>query len=86
MLRDEDEEAVRWAERAARSPGAHVLIAMIAAVAALLAGDKIRANTWADNVRARNPKLTSQDFFHAFPVKTAQMRTRVADALQTLDF
>ncbi len=67
MMCSEDAEAARWAERAARSPGAHVLIAVIAIVAHSLNGDTERANAWAANVRDRRPDLTQADFFRAFP-------------------
>ena len=40
----EDTEAAHWAEQAARSPGAHVLIAMIAGAAHALSGDTTRAS------------------------------------------
>lgn len=86
MLRGEYSDAVTWTDRAARSPGAHVLIAMIAAVAQLLAGDESRASAWADNVRERNAELTSHDFFAAFPLKDTVMQQRVAAALGTLGF
>ena len=56
MARGEDAQAADWAERAARSPGAHVLIAMIAAAAHALAATMARAASWAANVRARNPR------------------------------
>jgi len=79
-------EAASWTERAARSPGAHVLIAMIAAAAQMLAGDEARARTWADNVRQRSPHISRDDFFHAFPVKPETLRSRVAAALQQLGF
>ncbi len=79
-------EAADWADQAARSPGAHVLIAMIAAVAQALAGDQERAAVWATNVRERNPLLTSQDFFRSFPLQAEAMRSRVADALGHLGF
>ena len=46
-------EAAGWAERAARAPGAHVLIALIAVAAHALGGDEIRAASWAANVRSR---------------------------------
>ena len=75
-----------WAERAARSPGAHVLIAMIAGAAHSLAGDAARAESWAANVRARNPALTREDFFRSFPMKADAMRVRVAGALARLGF
>lgn len=86
MARGEDAEAVDWTERAARSPGAHVLIAMIAAVAQSLAGNRTRADAWASNVRERSPLLTAADFFRAFPIQSEPMRGRVAAALQTLGF
>lgn len=86
MARGEDAEAASWAERAARSPGAHVLIAMIAAAAQRLAGNGTLATSWAANVRQRNPILTRDDFFRAFPMKPEMMRTRVAAALATLGF
>lgn len=82
----EDAEAVVWTERAARSPGAHALIAMIAAAAQMLAGNEHLARAWADNVRERSPLLTREDFFRAFPMKPEAMRSRVAEALRTLDF
>jgi len=82
----EDAEAAGWAERAARSPGAHVLIAMIAAVATALGGDDARAAAWAANVRARNPTLGREDFFRSFPMQPPAHRRRVAKALARLGF
>jgi TolB-like protein/DNA-binding winged helix-turn-helix (wHTH) protein/Flp pilus assembly protein TadD len=79
-------EAAAWAERAARAPGAHPLIAMIAAVAHRLNGDAARAGSWAADARARNSRLTSEDFFRAFPVKPVEMRARVHGALAALGF
>lgn len=79
-----DTEAAVWAERAARSPGAHVLIAMIAAAAHALDGDAVRAAAWAANARARNPALTRTEFFRAFPMRSATMKERVSAALAGL--
>lgn len=81
MVLGEDAEAAAWAERAARSPGAHVLIAMIAAAAHSLSGDDARAAAWAANVRERNPALTREDFFRAFPMRPEGPRERIAMAL-----
>lgn len=81
MVLGEDAEAAAWAGRAARSPGAHVLIAMIAAAAHGLAGDDARAAAWAANVRERNPALTREDFFRAFPMRPERPRERIAMAL-----
>jgi len=81
MVLGEDVQAADWSDRAARSPGAHVLIAMIASAAHALAGAEARAAAWADNVRARNPALDRTDFFRAFPIKPESIRARVAGAL-----
>ena len=86
MAVGEDAEAAAWAERAARSPGAHVLIAMIAAAAHVLDGDMVLAGKWASNARERNPALGREDFFRAFPMKPEPMRSRVEGALRQLGF
>jgi hypothetical protein len=86
MDRREDLEAAGWAERAARSPGAHVLIAMIAAVAQTLAGNGQAAAPWVANVRERNPTLRKGDFLRAFPIQPPLLRSRVSGALATLGF
>ena len=81
MVMGEDVDAAHWAERAAHSPGAHVLIALIAVAAHALAGDEARAASWAANVRSRNPALTRSDFFRAFPMMSEGTRSRVSNAL-----
>jgi TolB-like protein len=86
IAQGEDVEAAAWAERAARSPGAHVLIAMIAAAAQALAGDEARAAAWAASVRERNAALARADFFRSFPMKSAAMRKRMSEALERLGF
>jgi TolB-like protein len=86
MVLGEDAAAAAWAERAARSPGAHVLIAMIATAAHELNGDRTRAAAWAANVRERNNTLTREDFCRAFPMKSDAMRTRVVQALAQFGF
>jgi TolB-like protein/DNA-binding winged helix-turn-helix (wHTH) protein len=86
MALGEDAEAVLWAERGAHSPGAHVLIAMIAAAANALQGDTERASFWARNVRDRNATLTRDDFVRAFPMKSDSMRARVLQALTQVGF
>ncbi len=86
MARGEDAEAVEWAERAANSPGAHVLIDLIAAVAHTLNGNAKRAAEWSARVRERNPLLTGDDFFRAFPIGSEPMRARVTQALQALGY
>lgn len=82
----EDAEGARWLDRAARSPGAHVLIAMLACVGHKLAGNEDLANAWANNVRERRPGLTGDEFFRAFPLRSVEMRPRVSGALERLGF
>ena len=59
--------AIPWAEQAARTPGAHVLIVLIALVANALAGATARAAVWADHARERRPDLSAVHFLRAFP-------------------
>jgi len=80
----EDAEAAVWAERGARAPGAHVLIAVIAMVAHSLHGDRERAAAWAANVRERSDGLTAADFFRSFPFADDRARRRIARALAAL--
>lgn len=86
MVLGEDDLGADWAERAARSPGAHVLIALVAVAAHALAGNHARAALWTADVRSRNGALTRDDFFRAFPMKLPGIRTRVADALIRFGF
>ncbi len=86
MTLGEDALAAEWADRAARSPGAHVLIAMIATAAHALAGNDGHATTWAANVRERNPVLSHEDFFQAFPMQHANARARVKRSLIRFGF
>ncbi len=86
MVMGEDAEAANWAERAARSPGAHVLIALIAVAAHALGGDEIRAASWAANVRSRNPALNRSNFFRAFPMQSEATGTRISNALARFGF
>ncbi|MGH8251721.1 MAG: winged helix-turn-helix domain-containing tetratricopeptide repeat protein [Steroidobacteraceae bacterium] len=86
LMLGEEVPAAAWAERAARSPGAHVLIAMIACAAQALAGNDEDSVAWAANVRERNPALTREDFFRSFPMKVVPVRARVSEALRRRGF
>lgn len=78
---DEPSEAAHWGERAARAPGAHPLIELIAAIGHDLNGDAARAQAWAASARRRSPELTGDDFLKAFPFRDPAMRGRVSAAL-----
>lgn len=86
VVRSQHEEGARWAERAARAPGAHVLIAMIAVVAHALHGDEERATAWAEDVRRRSPSLRTADFFASFPFAGSGRRDLIARALAAHGF
>lgn len=86
LASNEDDQAAHWAERGARSPGAHVLIRVIAAAAHTIVGDTARAAFWADSVRQRHDALTREVFFQSFPMKSAPMRARLDRALVELGF
>jgi TolB-like protein len=82
----DDQAGAEWAERGARAPGAHVLIAMIAAAAQALAGNDEQARRWAADVRSRNPALGRTDFFSAFPIRSTSMQAKISAALESLGF
>ena len=84
MVEGEDREAAYWAERAARSNGAHELIALIAAAAHAINGDDGAARAWVADARSRHPTLTRNDFFRAFPMQPTAPRGRVSNALKQL--
>ncbi len=78
--------AARWADESARTPGAHVLIAMIAVVAHATNGDSEKASAWVANVRARNPNVTQKEFFTAFPFEHQGTREMASKALAAYGF
>lgn len=84
MVLDQPAQAADWAERAARAPGAHALIEMIAAVGHGLNGDDARATAWAHSARRRQPGLTQAEFFEAFPMRAAGARQRISQTLDRL--
>lgn len=84
MVLDEPAEAARWGERAARTPRAHPLIELIAAVGHGLNGDDERAGAWAGSAVARQPGLRREDFFEAFPFRQAATQARIDKALRRL--
>lgn len=80
----EDAEAAHYAERAARAPGAHALIAMIAALCHCAAGDLAGAARWATTARERRPDLIGADFLRAFPFLDVALRRRIEAMLARL--
>lgn len=78
--------ALDWAERAARAPGAHHHLALLAAIAGELAGRADRADYWSSEVRRRRPDMNIEAYFRAFPYADTPARARMADALRRRGF
>jgi TolB-like protein/tetratricopeptide (TPR) repeat protein len=81
LAEQQPQSAAIWADRAANSPGAHALIAMIATASNHLAGDQNRAGVWAEKARSRASHLTRVDFQRAFPFRDENTRRDVEGAL-----
>jgi TolB-like protein len=86
IVLDEPARAADWAERAARSPGAHALIEMIAVASHGLNQDDARARYWAASARARDPSLSKATFLRAFPFQDAHTRKRISETLERYGF
>ncbi|HKY80551.1 MAG TPA: winged helix-turn-helix domain-containing protein [Sphingobium sp.] len=78
------EEAAPLSERAARSPGAHKHIAVIAAVATSMAGQADRSLHWIDVARRRDPDLNAGQFLKSFPFALTGARERIERSLADL--
>ena len=80
------DEASRWADRAAATPGAHYLIAMIAAVTNGLDGREDQATRWCTEARRRKPDATADQFLAAFPIQNPLTHSRIEHELRRLGF
>jgi TolB-like protein len=78
--------AARWGDRAASTPGAHYLIAMIALAANGLAGRIDQAARWKQEVRRRKADATATQYFAAFPTRHAVSRSLIASELSRHGF
>ncbi len=86
LVRGQDALAAQWTDRAARTPGAHILLGMIAATCQALAGDSEKARYWSGQVRSRSPDTTQAELFRSFPFRDTQVRDRMSSALASLGF
>lgn len=86
MQQEDHQAAARWADRAATTPGAHYLIAMIALAANGLAGRHDQAARWRQKVRQLKPGATGADYFAAFPTRDTASRARIATELRRHGF
>jgi tetratricopeptide (TPR) repeat protein len=86
IVRGDAARGAAWAERGARSPGAHGIIEMIAVAAHGLNGDDARAKAWAASVRARAPRLTRADFERVFTFRDEAVRAELSAQLARQGF
>lgn len=84
FVRGEEGAAAMWSDRAARAPGAHVLISVIAAACHSAAQNSVQAQFWAKHVRARIGGNTQERFFRSFPFEDPEVRARLAVSLSTV--
>jgi TolB-like protein len=78
------EQAAVLGERAARSPGAHAYIAVIAALGTHLAGQDENAARWIALARQSNHDLTSAHFLASFPFPPSATREMIERELAAL--
>ena len=81
IMRGDYPEAALLGERAARTPGAHKHIAIIAAVAAHLNGQGEQAAYWVARATRNDPLLTARDFLKSFPFSENTARETIERAL-----
>jgi len=82
LMRGDYESAIEWGERAARSPGAHKHIAVIAAIAAEASGHHDRATQWIDRARQLDSQVSRVTFLRSFPFAATGGREIIERALQ----
>lgn len=81
VMRGDYEAGAALAERAARSPGAHKHIAIIAAIATRLDGRVDDAAQWVVRARRNDPALTAGDFLRSFPFGPSTSRETIERTL-----
>lgn len=84
LMAGDYERAADLGERAARSPGAHQHIAVIAALGNSAAGRADRAEYWKDQARLFNPAVSKHSFFASFPFAEAPGRETIERNLSRL--
>jgi DNA-binding winged helix-turn-helix (wHTH) protein/tetratricopeptide (TPR) repeat protein len=76
--------AAVWADRAVRSPNAHIQIFAIAAFTNELIGNRHKAEKYVSHIRLSNPSYAKSDFLKAFPFRDGKTRKQVEQSLQRL--
>lgn len=84
VARDELEDAQALFERAVHVPGAHFYIAILAAIAHELSGDRSAAEVWRDRGLAQRPDFSIAMLFEAFPFRNETMKARLGGSMTRL--
>ena len=84
LLRGDYRNAAEWGERAARSPGAHKHIAVIAALGTRLAGRRDRASEWVSWAKRQDSALSKESFLRSFPFAPSAEREVIEATLRDL--
>lgn len=86
MQTSDFDAAARYGDKAASTPGAHYLIAMIALAANSLAGRHNQVSRWKQEVRRRNANASAAHYFAAFPTRDLVSRNRILTVLEQNGF
>lgn len=81
LQRGDLEAAASLADRAARTPGAHFVISMIATAMNDIAGRSDRAASWSATVRDKRPDASRAQFFNSLRFVPGESRSRIDLAL-----
>jgi tetratricopeptide (TPR) repeat protein len=81
LVEGRPDEAVFWIDEAARTPGAHAVVNLVAAAAHSLVGDRSGAEHWVRQAQSRNPEIDQERFFRAMPFADPAVRKKIAQAL-----
>lgn len=84
VVRGNHATAAEWADRAARSPNAHVQIFAIAAVANELSGNRSRAEDYVAHIRRSHPGYARSTFLRSFPFRDSKAHQEIEGSLQRL--
>ncbi len=86
LRKGEIEEAVHWADKGARAPGAHHLIHMIAAAICALGGEQDKAIYWRQRACRSAKAIDVAHFFVAFPFSDEGVRKKLRRGLKLAQF
>lgn len=84
LLRGDYSTAAELGERAARSPGAHKLVVLIAALGTRAAGQTDRSIRWVERARQLDPLVTKEMFLRSFPFAPSAGRELIEKSLRDM--